>query len=64
MMPTHPTSIRRIAAFTPAYILRAMGDAALYDRHKARTRARKFKAGRDTLVVALFGAARTQEGRP
>lgn len=63
MMPTHPTSIRRIAACTPACILRTMGDVALYDRHKAHTRGRKFKAGRDPLVAALFGAAHAQEAR-
>ncbi|TNC78281.1 hypothetical protein FHI69_03025 [Janthinobacterium lividum] len=63
MMPTHPASIRRIAAFTPAYILRTIRDVALYVRHKARTRARNFKAGRDSLVAALFVAPSAQEAR-
>ncbi|MBH2071688.1 MAG: hypothetical protein I8H90_22510 [Burkholderiales bacterium] len=63
MMPTRPTSIHRIAAVTPAYILRTMGDAALYDRRKARTPARKVNAGRDLLAAALFGAPRSLEAR-
>lgn len=45
------------------HILRIRDDADLYDRHKARSRARKLKPGRDPLVAALFGAARVREAR-
>ncbi|MGK5049503.1 hypothetical protein ACQ4WP_26945 [Janthinobacterium sp. GB4P2] len=43
------------------HILRIRDDADLYDRHKARSRARKLKPARDPMVSALFGAARVQE---